>query len=124
LGMTQALWECQDQVGVIPLAMVDGNQWQGITPGGTKLEKVVKGDAHSCAIDCASILAKVWRDRYMGTLEGEFPGYQWGVHKGYGTPVHQEALGRLGPCRIHRFTYGPIRALQREMPPRTPRNLG
>jgi ribonuclease HII len=113
LAMTQALSECQDQVGLIPLALVDGNQWQGKANKATKVRTVVKGDAHSCAIACASILAKVWRDRWMGNLDQLIPGYDFGGHKGYGTPVHQEALARLGPCIQHRVTYEPVKAFQR-----------
>ncbi|WP_375233091.1 MULTISPECIES: ribonuclease HII, partial [Pseudomonas syringae group] len=62
------------------------------------------------AIAAASILAKVSRDREMAALELIYPGYGIGGHKGYPTPVHLEALARLGPTPIHRRSFGPVRA--------------
>lgn len=74
---------------------------------------VVKGDSRVDCIAAASILAKVTRDREMDTLEAQYPGYGFAQHKGYPTAVHLEALGRLGPCAIHRRSYGPVkRAVQ------------
>jgi ribonuclease HII len=70
---------------------------------------LVKGDARSLSIAAASILAKTARDAQLCALEGEYPGYGFVQHKGYGTPGHLEALGRLGPCPIHRYSYGPVR---------------
>jgi ribonuclease HII len=66
------------------------------------------GDARSLSIAAASVIAKVTRDRRMAELEAVWPGYGFGDHKGYGTPRHQEALARLGPSPIHRFTYAPV----------------
>ena len=65
-----------------------------------------------CAL--ASIIAKVTRDRMMLELDQRFPGYGFSQHVGYGTPQHQEALDKLGPCDIHRTSYKPVRdAIQR-----------
>ena len=55
----------------------------------------------------ASILAKVARDREMCRLDGEHPGYGFAQHKGYGTPVHLDALRRLGPSVQHRMGFAP-----------------
>lgn len=66
---------------------------------------IIKGDAKSITIAAASILAKVTRDRLMIEYDNQFPGYGFGVHKGYGTKVHIEALKRLGPSEIHRKTF-------------------
>jgi ribonuclease HII len=64
-----------------------------------------RGDASSLHIACASILAKVSRDRAMDLLDGRFPGYGLQKNKGYGTPSHLDALARLGPSPIHRATF-------------------
>ncbi len=71
---------------------------------------LVKGDRLMPAISAASILAKTARDGEMVALEERFPGYGFARHKGYPTAEHLEALHRLGPCAIHRRTFGPVRA--------------
>ncbi|HEY9069116.1 MAG TPA: ribonuclease HII [Candidatus Ozemobacteraceae bacterium] len=77
-----------------------------------------KGDSLSASIAAASILAKEARDRVMEELDGRFPGYGFAKHMGYGTPQHQEALQRLGPCPIHRRSFKPIKALLPDTEPR------
>ena len=74
---------------------------------------LVEGDALSCAVACASILAKTHRDRLMRELAGKYPDYGFERHKGYGTPEHQRALTAQGTCAIHRLSYGPVAARQR-----------
>jgi len=69
---------------------------------------VVRGDAISYAVACASILAKVARDRLMTELDGLYPQYGFAAHKGYSVPEHLEALAAYGPCPIHRLTYRPV----------------
>lgn len=71
-------------------------------------EAVVDGDAKSLSIAAASVVAKVVRDRWMARLERRYPGYGFGVHKGYGTKRHLAALEMLGPCRVHRRSYAPV----------------
>lgn len=66
---------------------------------------IVKGDALSYSIGCASILAKVTRDEYMVKLAEKYPEYGFEKHKGYGTKVHIEALKKYGPCEYHRLTF-------------------
>ncbi len=70
-----------------------------------------KADAISLSVAAASIIAKVTRDRLMLMLDEQYPGYGFSRHKGYGTKVHQAALAKLGPCRIHRYSFEPIRKL-------------
>ncbi|MFQ6019424.1 MAG: ribonuclease HII, partial [Dehalococcoidia bacterium] len=70
---------------------------------------IVHGDALCLSIACASIVAKVARDRMMMEEEGRYEGYRFAHNKGYATPHHLEALRRLGPCDIHRRSYAPVR---------------
>lgn len=74
---------------------------------------VVDGDALSCAIGAASILAKAHRDALMVRLEAAHPGYGFDRHKGYGTAHHQERLRELGASPFHRISYAPVAGLQR-----------
>lgn len=67
------------------------------------------GDMLSLSIACASILAKVTRDRRMSTeYEELYPQYGFAAHKGYGTAQHMRALEQFGPCPAHRMTFHPI----------------
>jgi len=86
--------------------LIDGNMIpKGLT---TSAEAVVKGDGRSLSIAAASIIAKVARDRIMGDLVIEFPGYGWEKNAGYGTKQHLEALRALGVTPHHRRSFKPI----------------
>ena len=87
-------------------ALVDGNYPFALP---CPVKTVVGGDGVSASIAAASILAKTARDRLMAALDGEFPGYGFADHKGYGVPAHARALVSLGPCAIHRTTWAPVR---------------
>jgi len=89
------------------LALIDGNRCPQLS---VPSASVIQGDAKVPAIAAASILAKVSRDREMAAFELIYPGYGIGGHKGYPTPVHLEALARLGPTPIHRRSFAPVRA--------------
>lgn len=67
-----------------------------------------KGDSLSYSIACASIVAKVHRDRLMTELARHHPGYGFEIHKGYGTPEHMRALRELGPCAEHRTSWAAL----------------
>ena len=69
---------------------------------------VVKGDAWCYAVACASILAKVERDRLLTDLDRDFPHYGFARHKGYGAPEHLRALARFGPSPVHRLTFARV----------------
>lgn len=71
-------------------------------------EAIVGGDGLVHSIGCASILAKVCRDRLMGRLAVRYPGYGWETNMGYGTAEHLAALERLGPTPHHRRTFGGV----------------
>jgi ribonuclease HII len=73
---------------------------------------VVEGDQKVHSIACASIIAKVCRDRLMERLAMRYPGYSWETNKGYGTPAHLEGLRRLGPTPHHRRSFQPVEQLE------------
>jgi ribonuclease HII len=70
---------------------------------------ITNGDSLCLSIACASIIAKVSRDRLMALFDRVYPGYGLARHKGYGTSQHFACLSRLGPCPIHRRTYSPVK---------------
>jgi len=79
----------------------------------TPQKAIIKGDRLCLSIACASIVAKVTRDRIMLELDAEYPQYGFGNHKGYGTREHLACLQNHGACKIHRTTFAPVRALAR-----------
>lgn len=105
-----AMRRAVDALAVAPdSALVDGNR----LPRGLccPAQAVVGGDARVACISAASILAKVSRDAEMVALDTQYPGYEFAAHKGYPTRAHLAALDRLGPCPIHRRSFGPVRRL-------------
>lgn len=66
---------------------------------------IVHGDALSYSIGCASIVAKVFRDKLMDDYAVEYPDYSFEKNKGYGTAAHIAALKEKGPCAIHRKSF-------------------
>ncbi len=68
---------------------------------------VIKGDGLVASISAASILAKVFRDRYMDQLAQEYPGYGFEKHAGYGTKAHLDAIRKLGRSPVHRESFHP-----------------
>lgn len=79
-----------------------------------QLEPVVRGDATVYCIAAASILAKVTRDHIMNAYEKQFPGYGFAQHKGYGVPNHMAAISKLGPCKIHRWSFAPMKHMKKK----------
>ncbi len=76
-------------------------------------KNIVKGDRLCVTIACASVIAKVVRDRIMIDLHEKYPSYGFASHKGYGTSEHLACLVRYGACEVHRFTFGPVKDLTR-----------
>ena len=100
-----------DHLGIVPatrLAMQHAIESLGIVPDALLIDAmklpaimipqtaIIRGDQISLSIACASILAKVTRDRMMVELDTQFPGYGFAKHKGYGTAAHRQALEKLG----------------------------
>lgn len=86
------------------LLLVDGRPFDGLG----EHRSLVRGDVRCHSIACASILAKVVRDRLMTNLHPRYPTYGWASNVGYGTPHHLEALRRHGPTPHHRRTFRPV----------------
>ena len=102
-GMRRALGTLQPRAAY---ALTDGFPVSGL---GMPATAVWKGDATVACIAAASVLAKVTRDAIMTELHQSWPDYEFDKHKGYITPVHSEALTRLGPCPEHRRRYVNVR---------------
>jgi len=102
-----AAYACLEELGEA-VVLVDGNPARNADRSFTY---ITKGDTKSHAIAAASVMAKVHRDLLMKELDGEYPGYGFGKHVGYGTPMHKEALERLGVCKLHRRSYRPIKEM-------------
>lgn len=121
IGSTSA--ELIDEIGIIPATgramqdavdmlwgaadflLIDGrDRFRWPLPHKT----VIKGDQKSLSIAAASVLAKVYRDRSMITLDKAHPAYGFAQHKGYGTQQHRTAIEQLGATEHHRYTFAPI----------------
>ena len=99
-GLTEALRAMEVKPNVI---LVDA--LTGIDTLGIPYKSVIKGDAKSYSIACASIVAKVTRDRIMREWDKVYPEYGFSGHKGYGTAKHIEAIRKYGLTPIHRKTF-------------------
>ncbi len=72
---------------------------------------IVNGDGLCFSIACASIIAKVSRDRLMKEMDEAYPGYGLAKHKGYCTEEHIANLSRMGPSPIHRRSFHPVKGM-------------
>jgi ribonuclease HII len=93
----------------IDLLQIDGNDKFKFN---FESEDIIKGDEKISHISAASIIAKVERDKIMQRESKKYPQYGFNNHKGYGTKEHQEALKKHGTCKIHRFSYKPVAAIE------------
>lgn len=91
--------------------LVDGLRIAGFEEHVGPYTAIVDGDRHSYAIACASVVAKVTRDRLMARLALRYPGYGWERNAGYATRDHVEGLRTHGVTPFHRRSYQRIRAL-------------
>ena len=103
LAMRRALARVPDRLGQAPHhVLVDGKPLRTL---GFEHTAVVKGDAKCYAIACASIIAKVTRDRLMTALATRYPHFAWERNSGYGTPFHRNALAERGLTPHHRRSF-------------------
>ena len=98
-AMRQALAEATVSVDAV---LIDGNQTLGVHPHEIA---VIGGDGKSASVACASIVAKVTRDRLMAQYDSLYPQYGFAKHMGYGTKAHTQAILACGPCPIHRRSF-------------------
>lgn len=98
LGMYQCIQNIDTKPDII---LIDAVKINSDIP----TKSIIKGDALSYSIACASILAKVTRDNYMLEMDGKYPQYNFKKHKGYGTKEHIENLKKYGPSEIHRKSF-------------------
>ncbi|OZM78374.1 ribonuclease HII [Pseudonocardia sp. MH-G8] len=114
-GMRRAVAGLSDRPGYV---LTDGFAVRGF---GSPALAVQKGDQVAACVAAASVLAKVTRDRIMVGLDAEFPEYGFAEHKGYCTPVHDEAMLVHGPSRVHRYSFVNVRAARDGLrPPAAP----
>ena len=85
--------------------VLDGRPVRGL---GWEHTAVVKADYRIHCVACASVVAKVCRDRLMALLHPRYPEYGWDHNRGYGTDYHREALRRLGPSPHHRKSFAGV----------------
>jgi len=89
---------------------IDGNTLPDLRFKDTQIsaESIIGGDKKVPEISAASILAKVYRDKLMITLDSIYQGYYFSEHKGYGTKRHFDSIEELGPCPQHRLSFKPF----------------
>lgn len=99
----QGMEECINGLKIKPdFALIDAVKGLNLV---CEFLPLIKGDYLSYSIGCASILAKVTRDRLMVEMAQIYPEYSFEKHKGYGTKAHIEAIKKYGKCPIHRDTF-------------------
>lgn len=86
--------------------LIDGNQKIDTQK---EQETIVKGDLLKKEISAASIIAKVWRDKYMEELGLKYPEYGFNKHAGYPTKLHKEAIKKFGPTPFHREDFSGVK---------------
>jgi ribonuclease HII len=104
LAMARAL----RRIGHRDHVLIDGSPIRDLDLG--PHTTIVDGDASSYSIACASVVAKVWRDRLMARLARRYPAYGWDHNAGYPTPEHLRALRTHGITPYHRAGFAPVRA--------------
>ena len=103
-GLHIALGEVIEKLGKKPEIVIT-DALKEIDTFGIPYQSIIKGDATCYSISCASIIAKVTRDRIMKEWDEVYPQYGFNSHKGYGTAKHIEAIKKYGPSPIHRKTF-------------------
>ena len=104
MGLHLALGEVIEKLGEKPdIVIVDA--LKDIDTFQIPYQSIIKGDATRYSIACASIIAKVTRDRIMRQWDEIYPVYNFEKNKGYGTSEHINALKDYGPCQIHRRSF-------------------
>ncbi len=109
LAMRRAL----ERLSILPNhVLIDGKRMATLPMAHTA---IVGGDARCYTIACASIVAKVTRDRLMHALAPRYPNYRWETNVGYATEAHLLGLNEHGPTPHHRRSFIPVRQLALEL---------
>ena len=110
-GLTLAIKEMEEKLrknpksGIIKPDVILVDALTKINTDGIPYKSIIHGDAISYSISCASIIAKVTRDRIMRQWDEVYPQYGFAKHKGYGTAAHIAAINEYGLCPLHRITF-------------------
>lgn len=110
-GLTEAIKDMESklaekpELGIIKPDAILVDALTKIDTDGIPYKSIIHGDAISYSIACASIIAKVTRDRIMRQWDEIYPQYGFAKHKGYGTAEHIKALKEYGPCALHRASF-------------------
>ena len=99
-GLTMAVKELNPKPDLITVDALSKIDTEGIP-----YKSIIKGDAKCYSIACASIIAKVTRDRIMRQWDEVYPQYGFIKHKGYGTAAHISAIKEYGLCPLHRLSF-------------------
>ncbi len=105
-----AMYRAIARIGSHDHVLVDGNRISGFEAVVGPYSNVVDGDAKVYSIACASVVAKVVRDRMMARLADRYPGYGWERNQGYATLEHRRAIRRLGLTPFHRRSFLALQA--------------
>ena len=100
LGLKNAIEELKVRPNIILVDALNNMDTDGIP-----YKSIIKGDAKVYSIACASIIAKVTRDRIMREWDKIYPQYGFEKHKGYGTTMHIAAIKEYGLCPLHRHSF-------------------
>ena len=110
-GLTKAIQEMEEklrqkpELGITKPDAILVDALTKIDTDGIPYQSIVHGDAISYSIACASIIAKVTRDRIMRQWDEIYPQYGFAKHKGYGTATHIQAIKEYGLCPLHRRSF-------------------
>lgn len=110
-GLTMAIKEMEEKLkekpklGIIKPDAILVDALTKIDTDGIPYKSIIHGDAISYSISCASIIAKVTRDRIMRQWDEVYPQYGFIKHKGYGTAAHIQAIKEYGLCPLHRRSF-------------------
>jgi len=110
-GLTVAIKDMEDklkekpELGITKPDAILVDALTKIDTDGIPYKSIVHGDAISYSIACASIIAKVTRDRIMMQWDEIYPQYGFAKHKGYGTAMHIQAIKEHGLCPLHRLSF-------------------
>ncbi|NQT32361.1 MAG: ribonuclease HII [Candidatus Omnitrophica bacterium] len=108
LAMKRAIGELKTRPDYL---LIDGKMDVQVPQSRTCL---MRGESLSTSIACASIVAKVFRDKLMLEEDKKYPHYGFKKHKGYGTKEHMDNIRKYGLCPIHRRSFGPFGDLRKK----------